>query len=536
MSQRERIKVAVRVRPLLKIKTEINTEDILKVDQNAASVLAQKGSITQQYTYDYAFPQDCTQLEIYEQSAKEIIDSFLEGYNGTIFAYGQTGSGKTYTMYGIGDGPIRGILPRSISQIFDFVNEHKSDTIFNITTSYVQLYEDQILDLLNNDLKNAPKIILREDRTHSFRMENNIVYPVKSIDEMKYILTEGSKNRKVRKTSMNVSSTRAHTILTIWIKQQKQDKKIFSRLNLVDLAGSESIKKAETEGEGVIETAAINSSLLVLGTCISALTSTQNKMQIIPYRESSLTKILKDSLGGNARTLMIATLSPSSYNLNETLNTMWYAQRAKLIKNKAIINMDPKDSLIAKYKSEVQSLQNQISKQRKALESNDVCEKMISSQKSDEQILRFQISKIKDERKSLKHRIKVEEDQLEKELYHHGMLLKMSDSNYQYDIIDDSNIDDGEFIDNTNDNYINESQNDEYYLELKNKKDQLKHIKKKIKEKKSAMKKTIEQMNDIGKKLKEIVKSNISKEELSNIYRSSFFDVETQQWKLKSDK
>lgn len=502
MQQRERIKVAVRVRPLLNIKTEMNTEDILKVDQNAASILAQTYTNIQQFAYDYAFPKDCTQLEVYEQSAKEIIDSFLEGYNGTIFAYGQTGSGKTYTMYGIGDGPIRGILPRSISQVFDYVERHKPDTLFDITASYVQIYEDKILDLLNTDFRNAPKIILKEDPAHSsFIMENNIVYSVESIDTMNYILSEGAKNRKIRKTNMNVASTRAHTILTIWIKQTKSDKKIYSRLNLVDLAGSERIKKAETEGEGIIETTAINSSLFVLGNCISALTSLHNKAGKIPYRESPLTKLLKDSLGGNARTLMIATLSPSSFNASETINTMWYAQKAKFIKNKAIINMDPKDSLIIKYKSEINKLEDQIAVQKKAIESNDACKLLSSANETDENNVRTEILELKNEIDLMEKKIVSEEKIIRKEKMKQKKLKNIK----------------------TNCN-----------PELKKKKNQLKTIKYEIQKKKSEREKQIEELKIIEKQLKQIVCLNFSKEKLRSIYKLSIYDVETQQWKLKT--
>lgn len=513
--QRERIKVAVRVRPLLNIKTEINTEDILKVDQNAASILAQTNTNCQQFTYDYAFPKDCTQLEVYEQSAKEIIDNVLEGYNGTIFAYGQTGSGKTYTMYGIGDGPIRGILPRSISQIFNYIDNHKSETVFNITASYIQIYEDKILDLLNYDFKNAPKIILKEDPVHSsFRMENNIVYSVDSIDTMNYILTEGSKNRKIRKTNMNVASTRAHTILTIWIKQITSDKKIYSRLNLVDLAGSESVKKAETEGEGLIETTSINSSLFVLGNCISALTSFPSKMKNIPYRESPLTKLLKDSLGGNARTLMIATLSPSSFNAIETLNTMWYAQKAKLIKNKAIINMDPKDSLIIKYRSEVNKLEDQLAVQTKAIESDDACNHILLKNEIDENSLRTEIMQIKSETNLMEKLIIKEGKKLKKRKKEQQKLKALVKSNSK------------------NENSIEQNQEDK--LELKNKKVQLKTIKKEIQKKKLEREKQIDDLCIISNQLKKIVSSNFSKERLKSIYKSSTYDVETQQWKLKS--
>lgn len=531
MSQRERIKVAVRVRPLLNIKTEINTEDILKVDQNAASILCQTISNVQQFTYDYAFPQDCTQLEVYEQSAKEIVDSVLEGYNGTIFAYGQTGSGKTYTMYGIGDGPIRGILPRAISQIFDYVDRHKPDTEFDIKASYIQIYEDKILDLLNNDIKNAPKIKLKEDPSRtSFQMENNIIYSVNNIDVIKYILSVGAKNKKFRKTNMNVASSRAHTILTIWIKQSSSDKKIFSRLNLVDLAGSESAKKAETEGEGFIEATAINSSLLVLGNCISALTSLHNKKTVVPYRENPLTKLLKDSLGGNARTLMIATLSPSSYNANETLNTMWYAQKAKSIKNKAIINMDPKDSLIIKYKSEVQNLEDQIEFQRTAIESNDACNHILAANIDAENDLRSEISSLKRKTISMEKEIANEEKKIKKEKKKHKKLIILKNSSYEtvnkFEVNSNSDKLDEDIIENKN--------NENDISELKHKREQLKIIQSEITNKQRMRQKQIDELNSIAQKLTKIVKSNISSEKLKSIYKSSTFDAETQQWKFKS--
>ena len=511
MTTRECVKVAVRVRPLLETPNETNTETVLSVDQNNSSLsIENKKDSKLFFTFDNVFPPECTQQEVYESAACEIVKSVLEGYNGTIFAYGQTGSGKTYTMYGKGDGATRGIIPRAVAQIFEYVEKNGDKLKFDIRASYVQLYNDSLLDLLNSQ-KDAPKIILREDSNKSFQMENNTIMQINSIEDLRHVLATGKRNRKVRRTQMNDESTRAHTILSIWITTVGSTTKM-GRLNLVDLAGSEKSSKAGTQGEALKEGSSINYALLVLGNCISALTS-KKAMTVIPYRESPLTKLLKDSLGGNAKTLMIATLSPSSYNAYESLNTLRYAQKAKMIRNNAVVNMDPKDALLQKYQKELAELQTRLAQQSVFLEnyssmssSDDALEIVQMNSKNDIEIIQCETERIKKERLEM-NKMMIEEEQMIKAAIEKQN--EMIDRIEQLSKISPPNTD------------------------LIRKKERLRKTKEKINEKKALISKEYDDILETWKKLSMVVKKHIPKDKLKMIYANAEYDEETMQWRLK---
>ena len=511
MTTRECVKVAVRVRPLLETPNETNTETVLSVDQNNSSLsIENKKDSKLFFTFDNVFSPECTQQEVYESAACEIVKSVLEGYNGTIFAYGQTGSGKTYTMYGKGDGATRGIIPRAVAQIFEYVEKNGDKLKFDIRASYVQLYNDSLLDLLNSQ-KDAPKIILREDSNKSFQMENNTIMQINSIEDLRHVLATGKRNRKVRRTQMNDESTRAHTILSIWITTVGSTTKM-GRLNLVDLAGSEKSSKAGTQGEALKEGSSINYALLVLGNCISALTS-KKAMTVIPYRESPLTKLLKDSLGGNAKTLMIATLSPSSYNAYESLNTLRYAQKAKMIRNNAVVNMDPKDALLQKYQKELAELQTRLAQQSVFLEnyssmssSDDALEIVQMNSKNDIEIIQCETERIKKERLEM-NKMMIEEEQMIKAAIEKQN--EMIDRIEQLSKISPPNTD------------------------LIRKKERLRKTKEKINEKKALISKEYDDILETWKKLSMVVKKHIPKDKLKMIYANAEYDEETMQWRLK---
>ncbi|OHS93659.1 Kinesin-like protein KIF3A [Tritrichomonas foetus] len=522
MSQRECVKVAVRVRPMLQSTNEINTDDIIEVDQNNGSISIVKDAKTEQknfYTFDYAFPPDCTQQEVYEMAANDIIHSVLEGYNGTIFAYGQTGSGKTYTMYGKGSGSTRGIIPRAVVQIFDFVKRNQEKMKIDIKASYVQLYNDQLLDLLNGS-KDPPKILLREDSNHSFQMENNTIMPITCIDDLNSLLATGKKNRKVRRTQMNDESTRAHTILSIWIETVGSTTKM-GRLNLVDLAGSEKSTKAGTEGEALKEGSSINYALLILGNCISALTS-KKPMTVIPYRESPLTKLLKDSLGGNAKTLMIVTLSPSSFNAYETLNTLRYAQKAKMIRNNAVVNMDPKDALLQKYQRELAELQTRLAQQSAYIENcgadkdkgeNEKDMKSFTdlstvqfNTRNDIEIIQCETERIKKERIEMNKMMIEEEKRIQLEMEKQNEMIQRI---HHLSKIAPPNKD------------------------LIRKKERLRKTKEKIGQKKALISKEYDDILETWQKLSMVVKKHIPRDELKMIYANAEYDEETMQWRMR---
>lgn len=365
-STRESVKVAVRVRPLSskEIKEGFNT--IVRMDKKRSCVYVKNPQGEElQYTYDYVYPADTRQEEIYENTAAPIVAGCLEGFNGTIFAYGQTGTGKTYTMDGIAEEPEkRGIVPRAFEHIYDFATANAETHKVSVSVQYVELYNEEIRDLLLSSKETPVPLKLHEHPQKGFIIDGVKSMVANSFEEILKIQKVGFKHRKTRKTAMNDESSRSHSILTLVIETLTEidgSQHIRQgRLNLVDLAGSERVKKTKVEGDGLVEAASINYALMVLGNCISALTTKSSGKVHIPYRDSALTKILRDSLGGNARTLMIANIGPAEYNFVETISTLRYAERAKKIENKPSVNMDPKDALLLELQQEMQKLQEQV--------------------------------------------------------------------------------------------------------------------------------------------------------------------------------
>jgi len=364
---REAVKVAVRCRPLNSKEREKGYDNIIQVDQREASVyIKNPQGQTVQFTYDFAYPENCNQEEIYENTAAPIVSSVLEGINGTIFAYGQTGTGKTYTMDGIKDTPNKGIVPRAFEHIFDYITAHSDSHKFSVTVTYVELYNETIRDLLApvKDPKEEVPLSIHEDTNKGFIIRGVSTHSAKSVNDLIRIQKAGGKHRKTRATEMNEDSSRSHSILTLSIETlteiEGSQHVRQARLNLVDLAGSERVAKTgQSKGDGFKEGVSINYALMILGNCISALTT--KGQTHIPYRDSSLTKLLRDSLGGNAKTLMIAAIGPAEYNFSETMSTLRYAERAKKIENKPKVNMDPKDALLVQYQEELAQLQAQLS-------------------------------------------------------------------------------------------------------------------------------------------------------------------------------
>ena len=299
------------------------------------------------FSFDYVFAPDCAQSLIYEQSAFSLVDNVLDGYNGTIFAYGQTGCGKTHTMMGSNESEeSRGIIPRTFSQIMTLTKNDSSKTHL-IRCSFIEIYNEEIHDLLGRDVK--ARMELKECPEKGVFVKDLLQLEVDTIEKMEQYMELGFKSRAVRATNMNAESSRSHSIFTIYIDSQESDDKgnekyKASKLNLVDLAGSERASKTGATGDGMKEATKINLSLSALGNVISALVD--GKTHHIPYRDSKLTRLLQDSLGGNTKTIMIAAISPANYNYDETLSTLRYASRAKFIQNKPKINEDPKDALL----------------------------------------------------------------------------------------------------------------------------------------------------------------------------------------------
>jgi len=286
----------------------------------------------------------------------------LEGYNGTIFAYGQTGTGKTHTMTGvIGDEELRGIMPRAFDDIFRHITDDSDQTQFLVRASYLEIYNEEVRDLLSKNPKN--RLELHEKVDSGVYVKDLSYFAAKSSDEVRKIMYIGSKNRSVGETQMNAHSSRSHSLFTITIERSelgadnKQHIRV-GKLNMVDLAGSERIAKTGATGDRLKEATKINLSLSTLCHVISSLTDP--KSSYIPYRDSKLTRLLQDSLGGNTKTVMIANVGPADYNFDETMNTLRYASRAKNIQNKPRINEDPKDALLREYQEEITKLKEQL--------------------------------------------------------------------------------------------------------------------------------------------------------------------------------
>ena len=357
----ECVKVAIRVRPMNKREKEQNSRLCVQVDKdnNTVSVISDKNE-SKTFPFDYVYPMETTQREVYDQVAFPIVDSIFQGYNGTIFAYGQTGCGKTFTMMGIITDPqLRGVIPNAFDHIFGFIKTEGESRKFFLRCSFVEIYNEEVRDLLGNKDK---KLDIREDPKKGTFLKDLTYVTIKNPADIDKSLDTGNKNRHVGATSMNDQSSRSHSLFTVYLEIEEKGENNNSRiksgkLNLVDLAGSERVGKTNATGQTFDEGKKINLSLTALGSVIDALS--QNR-KYIPYKDSKLTRLLADSLGGNTKTVMFANISPASYNYDETLGTLRYASRAKLIKNAPVVNEDPKDALLRKYEEEIKALKDKL--------------------------------------------------------------------------------------------------------------------------------------------------------------------------------
>ena len=289
------------------------------------------------FNFDRIFPPNSTQEELYNFGVKEIIDGVLDGYNGTVLAYGQTSSGKTYTMEGLIDDESKmGVIPRMINHVFNFIRNN-NDIEFIMKASMVELYQEKIRDLIDTKKVN---LNIRETPSRVIYLENLSEYYIYCENDILNILKIGRENRAQASTKMNEHSSRSHSIFMITINQKnnKEGNAKTGKLYLVDLAGSEKITKTGATGTTLEEAKIINKSLTSLGIVINRLTDGKSKH--IPYRDSKLTRVLQESLGGNSKTCLIITCSPSVFNESETLSTLRFGERAKKIRNKAKINKE----------------------------------------------------------------------------------------------------------------------------------------------------------------------------------------------------
>uniref|UniRef100_A0A8C7N6Y5 Kinesin family member 4 n=1 Tax=Oncorhynchus kisutch TaxID=8019 RepID=A0A8C7N6Y5_ONCKI len=358
------VRVALRCRPLVAKEINEGCQTCLTFVPGEPQVVV---GTEKAFTYDFVFDPTTEQEEVFNSAVSPLLCGLFKGYHATVLAYGQTGSGKTFSMGGTytsaqENEPTVGVIPRVVRMIFQEREKH-ADCEISLTVSYLEIYNEEILDLLcPSASKDKPSTInIREDPKEGIKIVGLTERQVMSAHEMVGCLELGNSARTVGSTAMNAASSRSHAIFTITLEQRRGADKsdnVVSKLHLVDLAGSERQKKTKAEGDRLKEGISINRGLLSLGNVISALGDESKKgTGFVPYRDSKLTRLLQDSLGGNSHTLMIACISPADSNIEETINTLRYADRARKIKNKPVVNVDPRTAEMKHLKQQVQELQ-----------------------------------------------------------------------------------------------------------------------------------------------------------------------------------
>ncbi|XP_057578335.1 kinesin-like protein KIF27 isoform X4 [Hippopotamus amphibius kiboko] len=369
------VKVAVRIRPLLCKEILHNHQACVRVIPNTQQIIIGRDRV---FTFDFVFGKNSTQDEVYNTCIKPLVLSLIEGYNATVFAYGQTGSGKTYTIGGghvasVAEGQ-KGIIPRAIQEIFQNISE-KPSIDFKIKVSYIEVYKEDLRDLL--ELETSMKDLhIREDEKGNTVIVGAKECQVESTDEVMSLLEMGNAARHTSTTQMNEHSSRSHAIFTISLCQVEKNREaaedgswysrrhVVSKFHFVDLAGSERVTKTGNTGERFKESIQINSGLLALGNVISALGDPRRKSSHIPYRDAKITRLLKDSLGGSAKTVMITCVSPSSSDFDESLNSLKYANRARNIRNKPTLNFSPESDRMDEMEFEIKLLREALQSQQ----------------------------------------------------------------------------------------------------------------------------------------------------------------------------
>lgn len=370
--------VAVKCRPLTERELQRGC-DIVRVNDDKEVLVRdpdvskeyldriQNGKKERKYTFDYAFGPNCSNLDVYQRSISSVIAGVVQGLNATIFAYGATGSGKTYTMVGTQEDP--GLMVLSLNTIFDLIKGGNNSTDFEVACSYLEVYNEVIYDLLE---RCSGHLELREDPEHGIIVVGLRSVKVLSTDKILELLHLGNSRRKTESTEANGTSSRSHAVLEITVKGKQRNKYknqvIHGKLALVDLAGSERASETNNGGQKLRDGANINRSLLALANCINALGKQQKKgLAYVPYRNSKLTRILKDGLSGNSQTVMIATVTPVDNQYHNTVNTLKYADRAKEIKTHIQKNVGTVDTHVSDYQQMIDVLQIEVCRLKKQL-------------------------------------------------------------------------------------------------------------------------------------------------------------------------
>lgn len=384
------VKVAVHIRPLIGDERLQGCKDCVTVVPGKPQV--QIG--THSFTFDHVYGSTASPSSaMFEECVAPLVDGLFQGYNATVLAYGQTGSGKTYTMgTSFRDGCQTGLIPQAMNSLFNKIETLKHQTEFQLHVSFIEIHKEEVRDLLDPAAVNKsetvnghagkvavpgrPPIQIRETSNGVITLAGSTERSVQSLKEMADCLEEGSLSRATGSTNMNNQSSRSHAIFTITVEQMRKnngagngitndfisEEYLCAKLHLVDLAGSERAKRTGSDGLRFKEGVHINKGLLALGNVISALGDEKKRKEgvHVPYRDSKLTRLLQDSLGGNSRTVMIACISPADINAEETLNTLKYANRARNIQNKPVINRDPVSSEMLKMRQQLELLQAEL--------------------------------------------------------------------------------------------------------------------------------------------------------------------------------
>lgn len=382
------VKVAVHIRPLI-------GDEKLQACKDCVTVVPGKPQVqlgTHSFTFDHVYGSTGSPSSaMFEDCVSPLVDGLFQGYNATVLAYGQTGSGKTYTMgTGFKDGCQTGLIPQAMSALFNKIESLQHQIEFQLNVSFIEILKEEVRDLLDNksEITNGqngklhspgkPQIQIRETSNGVITLAGSTECSVKTLKEMTECLEHGSLSRATGSTNMNNQSSRSHAIFTITLEQMRKpnsnnsvasnsndsmcDEYLCAKLHLVDLAGSERAKRTGSDGMRFKEGVHINKGLLALGNVISALGDEKKRKEgaHVPYRDSKLTRLLQDSLGGNSRTVMIACVSPADINAEETLNTLKYANRARNIQNKPVVNRDPVSSEMLKMRQQLECLQAEL--------------------------------------------------------------------------------------------------------------------------------------------------------------------------------
>uniref|UniRef100_A0A8C1P9Y9 Kinesin-like protein n=1 Tax=Cyprinus carpio TaxID=7962 RepID=A0A8C1P9Y9_CYPCA len=369
--------VALRIRPLSDAELEegatiiahkVDDQMVVLMDpmEDPDDILRAHRSREKTYMFDVAFDYSATQDEVYRSTTKGLIEGLISGYNATVFAYGPTGCGKTYTMLGTDREP--GIYVRTLNDLFKAIEETSDDMQYSVSMSYLEIYNEMIRDLLN---PSSGFLDLREDSKGEIQVTGITEVSTINAREVMELLMKGNKQRTQEPTAANQTSSRSHAVLQVGVRQQSRCRDIlqevrFARLFMIDLAGSERASQTQNRGQRLKEGAHINRSLLALGNCINAL-SEKNGNKYVNYRDSKLTRLLKDSLGGNSRTVMIAHISPASLAFEDSRNTLTYADRAKSIRTRVKRNLLNVSYHVAQYTSIISDLRSEIQRLKKKI-------------------------------------------------------------------------------------------------------------------------------------------------------------------------